>query len=125
MMAKQTEESLAEDALARLLMTAYFNAETEKQTRQISNDERMLRRLLFGNNGYFTTRSIKPIPARGKVQLNFYCSGDGTPMDVYLHYQNQGAAFGINDDDNDQRKQVLLSYRDTVKLSNALREFIA
>lgn len=124
-MAKQSEESLAEDALARLLMVSYHKCTTAAQMAKVGKDERLLRRLLFGNNGYFTTRSIKPFPPRGKVWLNFYCSDDGNPMSVHLHYESQGAAFSINDDDNDQRKQVLLSYPDTVKLSNALREFIA
>lgn len=124
-MAKQSEESMAEDALSRLLRVAYQECATEAQMAKVGKDERMLRRLLFGNNGYFTTRSIKPFPPKGKVMMHLYCSVDGNKLDVSLHYRNQGACFGINDDDNDQRKQVLLSYPDTVKLSNALREFIA
>lgn len=124
-MARQSEESMAEDALARLLRVAYQECATEAQMAKVGKDERMLRRLLFGNNGYFTTRNIKPFPPKGKVMMHLYCCADGNKLDVSLHYQNQGVCFGINDDDNDQRKQVLLSYPDTVKLSNALREFIA
>lgn len=124
-MVKRTEESLAEDALARILDVAYREANTNKKTNQIAKDEHMLRNILFGNNGYFTTRSIKPFPARGRNWMNFTCCEDGIPMSVNLHYENCGAAFAIDDDDNDQRKQVLLSYADTVKLSNALREFVA
>lgn len=124
-MTKQSEESLAEDALARLLRVAYRECMTDAQMAKVGKDERMLRRLLFGNNGYFATRSIKPFPPRGKVMMNLYCSVDGNQLNVSLHYANQGACFALNDDDNDQRKQVLLSYADTVKLSNALREFVA
>jgi hypothetical protein len=59
-----------------------------------------------------------------KTVLNFYCKHDGNPMWVSLHPEANGVAFGINDDDNDERRQVVLSISDARKLADAINAYL-
>lgn len=61
-----------------------------------------------------------------KTQAEFvlYCREDDIPFVVSLHEENHGAAFSLNDPDNYQDRQVLLSYSDTLKLYEALKAFL-
>lgn len=69
MMAKQTEESLAEDALARILGLAYSAANTNKETNAIVRDEGILRTALFGKGGAFGERYRTGKPTKRINQL--------------------------------------------------------
>lgn len=53
---KRTQESLAEDALARLLNVAYEAATTTSETNRVLRDEGLLRTALFGRGGAFGER---------------------------------------------------------------------
>ena len=61
-----------------------------------------------------------------KTQAEFvlYCREDDIPFVVSLNKDNRGAAFSLNDPDNYQDRQVLLSYSDTLKLYEALKAFL-
>jgi hypothetical protein len=56
--------------------------------------------------------------------ITFHCRQDGIPLQVSLYEENRGACFALNDPDNDQSRQVLLTYADTLKLARALSAFL-
>ena len=58
------------------------------------------------------------------VILNFHCRADGNPMWVSLNPETNGVAFGINDEDNDERRQVVLSKSDARKLADAIEAYL-
>lgn len=59
---------------------------------------------------------------RKSGELKFECEFDGTPM--WVSFSNDGVVFGINDDDNDQGKQVRLCREDLRILASRIMEYL-